>query len=110
MSRTIVIVFMLSIVISIGLGVYLYVQNPGGMLLYTPAPGVKGHYTSSSNIGFFIGTLLLSAGALTISLALALCSAVCNKEWWPHSKQAFFLFIGFGILNVIANYTERVWP
>lgn len=109
MAKSTVLLFLCGIAVALGLAAWQYSNAPEGTLLYTPAPGVKPHYTPSSSVGFFVAALglsVVSACAAVLSLAVGI---IFNRRFIEVAKQAALLLVGFGLLCVLTVFTEKLW-
>lgn len=110
MPKSTIVLFLCGIVVAIGLAAWQYSLAPQGTLLYTPAPGVKPNYTPSSSVGFFVATLALSAASALVAILGLIGGYIFNRRLLGVSKQAVFLFVGFGLLCALTMFTEKLWP
>jgi hypothetical protein len=94
---------LVSPVIALVVGSYLYHQAPQGMLLYTPAAHLPVRYTPSFQIGFFAAA----------SAQIALYSLLCLPAWLLHKREmmrkAVSLLAVSGVLLGCSLLPERWW-
>lgn len=111
MAKTTVALFLLGVAIAVWLAVSQYSSAPQGTLLYTPAPGVELHYSSSSCLGFLLGVFALSALSAFVAVICFIGSTFLDQRLLlKMTKQAGLLFVGYGLLFMFAGLTEKFWP
>ena len=65
-----------TVVLAIAAGLYLYARSPESLLLYTPAPGVPVHRSSS----FLVGFALVNAAFVPLALLVSAGAAVWRRK------------------------------
>lgn len=110
MARSTVVLFLFGIAIAVSLAAWQYYLAPQGTLLYTPAPGAKPNYTSSSSVGFFVAALAFSALSALVAMFGFIGGALFNRRLFPVARQAALLSVGFGLLCALTISTEKLWP
>lgn len=102
--------FALGICIALGLAAYQYSVAPQGILLYTPAPGAKPNYTSSSQLGFFVVSLALCFISGIATLLMFFGRIIYERIPRGYIVQSLYLTLSFGGLCMISLITEKIWP
>lgn len=105
------VLFLIGVAIAIALAVLQYSQAPQGMLLYTPPAGVTApNLTPSSQVGFFLGSLVLCVLSAFVAIVGYVAGAVFEKKSFGVAKSATVLAIGFGLLCFVSVAATKLWP
>ena len=110
MNKVVIPIFFAGIITALLVAVHLYTENPGGMLLYTPAVGNEPSYTPASQIGFLVVVFPLAIILFIFSLAALVAVRVFGKPWDTTLQNTLILSVGFGILTLATNFTGPLWP